>query len=257
MKSIKLSVVIITLNEEKDLPRCLESVSGLADEIVVVDSGSTDKTVEIARSYNAKVYVRKFDNYANQKNFASNMTQGEWLLALDADEEIEPELVREIKLLFSKEKKEYIAYSFPRKNIILGKLIRYSRWQPELDRHIWLWKKGFGEWRGDVHEELVANGTVGRLKNAKIHHQYDTVKEFIVMVDRYSEIEANQRMEKGERFSYHRLFFDPLYNFFVRFIYRLGFLDGWRGFVLSYLMGIYHFIVWIKVLGMQNNKIRN
>src|SRR3972149_3786685 len=142
MKGIKLSVVIITLNEEKDLPRCLESVSGLADEIVVVDSGSTDKTVEIARSYNAKVYVRKFDNYANQKNFASNMTQGEWLLALDADEEIEPELVREIKLLFSKEKKEYIAYSIPRKNIILGKLIRYSRWQPELDRHIWLWKKG-------------------------------------------------------------------------------------------------------------------
>lgn len=247
MSKSKLSVTVITLNEEKDLPRCLESVENFADEIVVVDSGSTDKTVDIAKKYGAKVYYRKFDNYANQKNFAASKATGEWILSMDADEQITPELAKEIESKVKGQKSKVVAYNMPRKNIIFGKFIKYTRWQPELDRHIWLWKKGKGKWVGDVHEELEVDGEVGKLRNPKIHRQYETVKEFMDMMNRYSELDAEKRIRQGARFSLFRLFFDPLYNFLVRYFYRLGFLDGWRGFILSYLMAVYHLELWVKI----------
>ena len=247
MKSPKLTTIIITLNEAKQLPRCLESVSKLAGEIVVVDSGSTDETVEIAKKFGAKVYTRKFDNYANQKNFAVEKANGEWILALDADEELEPQLADEIKTKIADHNNEVVAYSIPRKNILFGKMIRYTRWQPELDRQVWLWKKTNGTWEGDVHETVVVDGEAGRLVNAKLHYQYDTVEEFVAMMNSYSELDAQQRVKKGVKFSLGKFLIDPLYNFIVRYIYRLGFLDGWRGFVLSYLMAIYQMNVWIKI----------
>ncbi|KKQ76346.1 MAG: Glycosyl transferase, group 2 family [Microgenomates group bacterium GW2011_GWF1_38_5] len=146
-----ISVSIITLNEEKYLEKCLQSVKGIADEIVVVDSGSTDKTLDIAKKFSAKVYFRKFDNYANQKNYAVEKCTGDWILSMDGDEEIEDDLLKEVKSEILNPKSEINGYSIPRKNIIFGKFIRYTRWQPELDRHIWLWKKDLGKWMGDVH----------------------------------------------------------------------------------------------------------
>ena len=249
-----ISVSIITLNEEKWLARCLESVKDIADEIVVVDSGSTDKTLDIAKKFSAKVYFRKFDNYANQKNYAAEKCTGDWILSLDGDEEIEDDLLKEVKSEIRNPKSEINGYSIPRKNIIFGKFIKYTRWQPELDRHIWLWKKDLGKWMGDVHEEVVVEGRVGKLKHAKIHHQYETVRDFFEMMNRYSEIDASERVKNGRKYSHFRFLFDPIYNFLVRYFYRLGFLDGWRGFVLSYLMAVYHLIVWVKV---GENKIRN
>ncbi len=260
----KLSVTIITLNEQRYLSGCLESIQNLADEIVVVDSGSTDKTVDVAKSFNAKIFYRKFDNYANQKNYAASKASGDWILSIDADEEIEPELAQEIesnikkqKAISNKQEANIVAYTIPRKNIIFGKFIKYTRWQPELDRHAWLWKKGAGEWVGEVHEELVVKGNVGRMEHHKIHHQYETVGQFLGMMNRYSEIEAKYKIKNGNKFSPARMFFDPNYNFFVRYFYRLGFLDGWRGFILSYLMGVYHFVVWVKVWERGKGKIQN
>ncbi len=244
---MKLSTTIITLNEEKDLPRCLESVRDISDQIVVVDCGSTDNTVKIAKSFGAEVYTRVFDNYADQKNFAIKKADGEWILSLDADEEISPALAKEIDLVTRNGQSEIAGYSIPRKNIIFGKLIRYTRWQSELDRHVWLWKKNKGSWEGDVHEEVVVNGRVGKLVNAKIHYQYENVTEFMTMMNRYSEFDANQNVKNGVKFSYIRVFFDPVYNFLVRYLYRLGFLDGWRGFILSYLMAIYHIEIAVKM----------
>lgn len=245
MNRPKLSVTIITLNEEKNLARCLDSIKEIVDEIIIVDSGSTDKTIEIAEKYGAKVFERKFDNYANQKNYAVEMSTGEWIFSLDADEIVEKDLAEEIEN--ATKNKQYVAYSMPRKNIILGKLIKYTRWQPELDRHVWLWKRLKGKWVGGVHEEVVVDGKVGRLKSAKIHYQYESISEFMVMINRYSEFDAKQRVDSKISFSYLRLVFDPLYNFLVRYFYRLGFIDGWRGFVLSYLMAVYHLNLWIKV----------
>lgn len=244
---VGISVTIITLNEEANIKRCLKSVKNFADEIILVDSYSSDNTVEVAKRLGAEVHERKFDNYANQKNYALSKTSGEWILSLDADEEISPELATEIKSQTSNLKSSVVAYSIPRKNIIFGKFIRYTRWQPELDRHIWLWKKNSGKWVGDIHEEVVVRGEVGKFKNAKIHYQYKKAREFIDMINRYSEFEANEKVKNGVKFSYIRLFYDPVYQFLVRYFYRLGFLDGWRGFVLSYLMAVYQMIVWIKV----------
>lgn len=247
MNQPKLSVVIITLNEEKDLPRCLDSLKEIVDEVIVVDSGSTDKTIGIAKKYGAKVFERKFDNYSSQKNYAAKKATGDWILAMDADEIITPELAKEINSKQITLNSQPSAYSMPRKNIIFGKFIKYTRWQPEFDRHVWLWKKGKGKWVGDVHEELEVQGKVGKLKAAKIHYQSEKVSEFMEMMNKYSELDAAQRIKKGVKFSYLKFFFDPIYNFLVRYFYRLGFLDGWRGFVLSYLMAIYHLKLWIKV----------
>lgn len=246
-KSIKLTATIITLNEEKDLPRCLESVKNLTDEIVVVDSGSTDETVGIAKDYGAKVYARKFDGMASQKNYAASKSLGKWILSIDADEVIPPELSKEIKSQITNHESPFTAYSMPRKNIIFGKLIKYTRWQPEFDRFIWLYKKDKGKFVGGVHASVNIEGQVGRLKHAKVHYQYKTVRDFVDMMDRYSESEATEKTEDGIKFSYVQLILQPIYNFLVRYFYRLGILDGWRGFILSYLMAIYHFQLWVKV----------
>lgn len=252
MSRAKLSVVIITLNEEENLPRCLASIKKIADEIVLVDSGSKDKTISIARSWGARVFIRPFDNFANQRNFALEKARGTWILSVDADETVTKSLAKEIKKAICSDR--FDAYSIPRKNIIFGKFIKHTRWQPELDRHIWLFKKEKGRWVGDVHEEVEVQGKVSKLNSAKIHYQYKTVSEFFEMMNRYSEMEAEEKFRKGIKFSYFRLFYDPLYNFLVRFFYRLGFLDGWRGFVLSYLMAIYHLQVWAKIWERQNKK---
>ena len=250
---MKLTATIIAYNEEKNLPRAIKSAEDLANEIVVVvDSRTTDKTREIAEKLGAKVFVRKFDIFANQKNFASDNATGDWILSLDADEEVSPMLAKEINSQLSTLNSQVDAFSIPRKNYILGKFIKYTRWQPELDRHVWLWRKSKGRWVGDVHEEVEVDGEVVRLKNPKLHYQYETVSQFLKMMNRYSELEADQRVKKGVKFSFSRMFFEPIYNFLVRYFYRLGFLDGWRGFVLSYLMAVYHLELWIKVWERQN-----
>lgn len=246
----KISTTMITLNEEGSIRKSLESVKSFSSEIVVVDSGSRDKTVEIAKEFGAKVYVREFDNYANQKNFATEMTTGDWIFSIDADEVVSKELAKEIREAV--ETAEFSGFSIPRKNFIFGKFIKHTRWQPELDRHVWLWKKGEGKWTGDVHEEIVVDGPVGRLENPKLHCQYDTISEFLEMMNKYSELEAKSRLNKGEKFSYIKFITDPIYNFTVRYFYRLGFLDGWRGFILSYLMAIYRTEVWLKIWTYNN-----
>ena len=221
----KLSVTIITLNEEQDLRRCLDSLEGLADEVVVVDSGSTDKTVEIAKKYKAKVFHNKFVNYADQKNYALSKTTSEWVLSVDADEVVSSDLSEEISLLLQKKDIKFSAFTIPRRNVIFKKEIKYTRWQPELDRHVWLWKKNLGKWVGDVHEEVSVEGSVGKLSAVKIHYQYETIREFLVMVNKYTELEAREGIAKGRRFSYFQFVFQPVYNFSVRYFYRLGYLD--------------------------------
>jgi len=246
-----ISATIITLDEEKYLPKCLASLTGWVDEIIVVDCGSKDKTVAIAKEFGAKVYFRKFDNYATQKNYAKDKATQKWVLSIDADEVIEKELAKEI--INSIQKPDFDAYTIPRKNIIFGKLIKHTRWGKEFDRHVWLWKRNKGKWVGDVHEEVVVDGKVGKLVNAKVHYQYGTVAEFFGMINRYSELEARESVARGVKFNYLQFFLQPVYNFLVRYIYRLGFLDGWRGFVLSYLMAFYHFSLWVKIWSLEKN----
>lgn len=245
-----ISATLITLNEQRKVAQALKSIQGLADEIIVVDCGSSDKTCKIAEEFGAKVYFRKFDNFANQKNFALAKAEGNWIIALDADEEIPPELATEIRQAVNDN--QYAGYLIPRRNSILGAEIKHSRWSP--DSHIWLWKKGCGKWIGEVHEEVVIQGKVGRLRSSKIHNSHETISSFMGANNLYSSLEAQALVKKGINFSFWRMFQDLLVEFLLRFFYKLGFLDGKRGFSLSFIMGIYKLTVWIKLWELQQNR---
>lgn len=239
----KVSVTVITLNEEENIERCLKSVKSFADEIVLVDSGSKDNTVAIAKRLGARVYYRKFDDYSSQKNFAASKTKGNWIFSIDADEVVTEGLSKEIGLVV-KEKK-INGYLVPRRNIIFGAEIKHTRFSP--DKHIWLWRKGRGEWVGKIHEEVKVQGWTAELRGAKVHYQYEKISEFWEMMNNYTERMAEEIISNNRRFSYFMLFYAPSLSFFRRFFYKKGFLDGWRGFVLSYLMAIYRMTTWIKV----------
>lgn len=245
-----ISATIITLNEEKNILKALESIKDFVDEIIIVDSGSSDKTIEIAKKFNVKIFNRKFDNFANQKNWAVSKTTGDWILALDADEEITEDLKKEIKEKINDS--NFTAFIMPRKNFILGKEIKYSRWSP--DKHIWLWKKGFGKWVGNVHEEVQVMGEIGVLKNNKIHNSHRTLSEFMKANDFYSSILATDLFSKKEKFSFSKMIWESIYEFVLRFILKLGFLDGLVGFILAYTMGIYKLTVWVKVWELEKQK---
>jgi glycosyltransferase involved in cell wall biosynthesis len=239
----KLSVTVITLNEEANIKLCLESVKEVADEIIIVDSGSTDKTLEIAKAFKPKVFFRKFDNYANQKNFAAQKATGNWIFSIDADEKITRELASQIRLAITS--LHINGYLIPRRNFILGAEIKHTRWSP--DRHIWLWKKNSGRWQGDVHEEVVVKGLVKNLSGAKLHYSYKTVYEFQKANVRYAKLQAGQLVKNGQQFSLIHFLVDPGKEFLIRFIYKLGFLDGWRGLILSILMAWFWVMVWLNV----------
>lgn len=245
-----ISATIISLNEEDRIEKAIQSLKGVADEIVVLDSGSTDKTVDLAKSLRARVYHREFDNFANQKNWAAEKASGEWILSIDADEEIPENLKEEIKKAVKND--VYKGYLIPRRNFILGREIKHSRWSPDL--HIWLWKKGFGEWVGDVHEEVKVEGKVGLLKNSKIHNSHKTLSSFLKANNLYSDLEAQLLFKHNIKFSFWKMFWESLFEFFIRFIYKKGFLDGKEGFALAYAMGIYKFSVWIKLWEMEQKK---
>lgn len=231
-----LSVIIPTLNEEKDLSECLESVKNLADDLLVVDSGSVDDTVKIAKKFNARVLVHPFASYSDQRNYCDSQAKGEWILSLEADVKIPTALAVEIKEAIKN--KNFDAYFIGRVNIIWGKPIMHTDWGPKDDTHIWLYRKGVGKWQSLVHEEYKTSGKVGYLKNNLIHKNYETVSEFIDKINRYSDFAIRQKNY------YPGWWF--IRDFFKRYIYKLGFLDGYRGLFLSYLQSIYFISLSVK-----------
>lgn len=247
---MNLSITLITLNEEQRIARCLESVKNLDAEIIVVDSGSIDNTLNIVKKYGAKIFTRSFDDFSRQKNYAASKATNEWILSLDPDEEISASLADEIKSAVNS--KIYDGFLIGRRNFILNKEIKYSRWSP--DEHIWLWKKNKGGWKGLVHEEIELKGRIGRLINKKIHYQSDNIADFLQSNNFYSDFEAREKFSKGEKFSLFRLFYDPIYEFLIRYVYKLGFLDGIEGFILAYIMTIYKITVSVKIYQLQFGK---
>lgn len=241
---MRLSATVITLNEEQDLARCLNSLKDFVDEVIVVDSGSSDKTLEIAKKFGAKVFHHKFSDFADQKNYALEKATGEWVLSIDADEEIPEELGKEIIDVISLNQKA--GFLIGRRNFILGGEIKYSRWSPDL--HIWLWQKDKGKWKGLVHEEVEVKGSVGLLKHSKLHYQDKTVEEFIAKNNKYSTLEAERLFDNGIRFHWAQMLRAVWFEWTIRYLYKMGFRDGWRGFVLAYLMADFKREVWLKVL---------
>lgn len=238
----KLTVVIPTLNEETDLPRTLKSLN-FATEVLVIDSGSTDRTVNIATKAGANVLHHQFKNFADTRNFADKNAKNDWILSLEADVVVPSSLAEEISTL----KDNPAVYKIGRINYIWDKPILHTDWGPKDDSHIRLYHRSLGHWGGEVHEQFETKSQPKQLKNYLLHYNYATVSEFISKINSYSEIEAQKRRTQGERFSYFKFFFEPLKDFIKRYFYKLGFLDGLHGFFLSLLQAIYYLVVNIKL----------
>lgn len=250
MTRARLSVVVITANEEDRLRRCLESVAW-ADEIVVVDSASEDKTVEIARAFTDHVVVRPWAGFAPQKNFGIERATGDWILSLDADEEVSPELAREIGSVLAGDR-AFDGFRISRRNIFWDRWVRHGRLYP--DWQIRLFRRGHGRFvEHDVHESVEVTGRVGELAGDLVHRSYRDVADFLTRTNRYTSLAADEWARSRRPFSAADIVRRPLGRFLSMYVIHRGFLDGWRGFLLAVLYAYYVFIrsvkIWERVRG--------
>jgi glycosyltransferase involved in cell wall biosynthesis len=240
----RLSAAVITWNEEERLRACLESVAW-ADEIIVVDAESTDKTVQVAREFTDRIWVRPWPGFVAQKNFALDQAAGEWVLSLDADEQVTPDLRREIEVVLA-QGGPCDGYAIPRKNFFWGVWVRHGRLYPDYQRR--LFRRGRGRFLERlVHESVEIQGTVGRFESPLLHHSYRNLDEFLQRSNRYSTLAAEEWIRRGVRVSPADLVFRPLGRFLSMYLLHLGFLDGWRGFLLAGLYAHYVFLRTAKV----------
>jgi len=231
-QGMKISAVIITFNEEDRLPDALASLRGVADEIVVVDSYSTDQTAEIARQARAAVYQNRFEDYGQQKNFALQKAGNDWILNLDADERVSSELKDAIKELREKELPENVAaFAIKRKTFYLGRWIRHSGWYP--DRKVRLFRKSGASWQGRIHEKLQVTGDIIPLSGAILHFTYRDIGDHVRRLNRYSAFQAEEIVRQNKKFLFLRLLVLPPVTFLRHYIWKLGLLDGFPGFVIA------------------------
>lgn len=225
----KITAIIPTLNEEIHIEAAIKSVD-FADEIIVIDSFSTDKTVELAEKYNVKIIKREFDDFSSQKNFAIQQAKHNWIYILDADERVTPDVKKEI-LEAVKNPKNYVGFYVRRSFFFAGKKIKYSGWQR--DKVVRLFLKEHCKYVGVVHETIKTNGELGFF-NGKIHHfGYKNYNHFISKIHHYGELKAKELHSKGKKVTAYHLLIKPTYRLFSHFVLKKGFLDGYTGLVLS------------------------
>jgi len=239
----KLSVVILTKNEEKNIKACIESIS-FASEILVIDDNSTDSTRTIAKKMGAKVYIRTLDDFASQRNFGLTKVTGDWVLFIDADERVPRELAHEIVDSINSEDEFF--YKIPRKNKIFGKYLEHTDWYPDYQYR--LFEKGKGKWGRKVHEQLETKLTGRELDKSLLHDNYETIQQF---VDKnfgiYADYEADLLISSGYKFQPADLVSKPINEFLRRFFASRGYLDGVHGLVASTLVSFGTFVVYAKV----------
>lgn len=249
-----ISVAIITLNEETNIRRTLESVKW-ADEIVVVDSGSSDRTVEICRSYTDKIFHQEWLGFAGQKNQAIERTTGDWVLSLDADEPVEAALAEEIRAII-RSPHAAEGYRIPRKTYFLGKWMKYGGWYPDLNLRLFRRGKGRFEERA-VHEAVKVEGTIGVTRNAIEHHAYPDLASYMTSINSYSSLAVKVMAQKritGFKRSWFIILFRPIFTFVLKYIFRLGFLDGKHGLILNLFHAYYVFAKYAKAWEWNRDK---
>lgn len=229
MTKLPISLVVITFNEEANIERCLKSVP-FASECVVVDSFSGDKTVALAQACGARVVQEKWRGFGAQKKFATELAQNPWILSLDADEALSPELAAEIEQLFG-QLDPLAGYLTPRRSFHLGRWIKYGGWYP--DYQLKLFNKDHAQWsEAEVHESIQVQKK-HKLKGDVLHWVFDSLSDQVVTNDRYSSLGARQLYQEGKRFSYLKLFFKPFGKFVETYIVKQGFRDGLPGFIIA------------------------
>lgn len=253
MKNVpaNLSVIVITHNEEHNIVNCLQSVSW-ADEIIIVDSQSTDRTVELARQFTQKIFITEWKGFTAAKNFALQKVSNEWVLSLDADERVTPELSFEIYRVITDNSNNIVGFEIARRAYFLGKWIKHCGWYPGFVTR--LFKRSavkFKELR--VHEKLEVSGKVCKLKNDILHFTDDTLFQYLEKFNRYTTLAAEDLTEGGKKCSCFDLLIRPPYLFIKMFILRRGFLDGMHGFILSLLSANYVFVKYAKLRENKKN----
>lgn len=232
-----LSAVIITQDEERNIARCLDSLRDLADEIIVVDSGSTDRTETICRQYGCRLGTKfvhhQWVNYSDQKNFANSLASGDWILSIDADEAISLELNANIRAIKTIEHPANTVFSINRLTNYCGHWVHHCGWYP--DRKIRIWQRGQAEWFGTVHEELHLpdNATVQQLDGDLLHYSYYTIDEHRTRTTKYAKLMARQRFENGLSCSRLDIILKPLWAFVRTLLLQGGILDGWAGWQIA------------------------
>ncbi len=228
---IKLSLVIIAFNEEKNLGKCLQAAAEVSDEIIIIDSNSTDRTQEIGLSYGAKVIQHPFENFVKQKNVAVDAATYDWILSIDADEVLSDELKHSI--LKIKENPEQDGYEMSRLTNYCGQWIRHCGWYPDVKLRVFNRLKA--RWTGHlIHEkiEMAPGSSIGRLNGDLLHYSYHSISDHIRQADKYSAISAQEMYEKKKKATVFKLLFSPAFKFFRDYFFKLGFLDGFYGFVI-------------------------
>jgi glycosyltransferase involved in cell wall biosynthesis len=247
---MKISAVIITYNEEDRLPDALASLEGMADEIVVVDSYSTDRTTEIAGAARARVWQNCFEDYSRQKNFAMAKAGHEWVLNLDADERVSPELKRAIIALKESNAPAGIAaFAVKRKTFYLGRWIRHSGWYP--DRKVRLFQRDAASWQGLIHEKLLITGKTAFLPGDILHFTYRNINDHVRRINNYSSLQAKEIITNKKKFLFCRAFFLPGITFTKHYIVKLGFLDGFAGIVIALLSAWSTALKYLKALELK------
>ena len=242
---MSLSVCIICFNEEHNLARCLESASW-ADEIVVVDSLSSDGTVSVARRYTERVYERPWPGYMAQKNYALSKARCEWVLSVDADEEISGALRDEILIEVGKPD-AFEGYRMPRRSFYQGRWINHSGFYP--DTQLRLFKRGSARWVGSrVHERAEVRGRVGEVRSDLLHYPYGgSIAGQLATVNNFSGLLAEDLHDRGARFHVGLLLFRPVFKFLEVYLLKLGFLDGLAGFVIAVTSAYAMFVRYVKL----------
>jgi glycosyltransferase involved in cell wall biosynthesis len=245
----KLSVTVITKNEAAHIAAALESVSW-ADEIIVVDAQSTDDTPALARRFTPRVDVREWPGYVAQKNYAASIASHDWILSLDADERVTPELGAQIRAALAHDPPSHAAFEMPRVTWHLGRWIRTTDWYP--DYKLRLYDRRSARWTGQyVHEDVSVNGTVGRLRAELQHYPYRDIADHLETIDRYTTYAARQMHESGRRSGLVQIAGHPPLAFLRNYIARGGIRDGVPGFIISSLNAYYVFLKFAKLRELQ------
>lgn len=244
---MKISATLIAFNEERKIPRAIESLR-CCDEIVVIDSGSTDRTVEVAAKLGARVVESPWRGFAGQKNYASEQASNDWVLSIDADEALSEALEAEIWQL-KKSGPTCDAYTMPRLAQYLGRWILHSGWYP--DRKVRLFDRRKSFWVGDfVHESVRVDGTTGHLKFNLLHFTCDSLTEHLKTMDAYTTLAAQEIVSERRAVGYRHLLLDPVWTFFNTYVLKRGFLDGQEGLAIAYMAAMYNFLKYAKARNM-------
>jgi len=252
----KISGVIIAFNEEKKIERCIKSFKGVVDEGLVVDSNSTDRTKELAQSLGARVIVQEFLGYVEQKNFAMDQANHDWILHLDADEALSEELCEEIlKIKSTVGSNNIYAYGFNRLTNYNGFWVRHCGWYPDTKTR--LWDRTKGKWGGVNPHDIIKmknNFSPMKVKGNILHYSYDSISDHVMQTDHFTTIAAKEAYDRGVTSSHFKIMTRPLLKFLKDYFLKRGFLDGRYGFIICFINSLSALLKYSKILELQNEK---